>query len=325
MAKLLAPEDLPVWVPGRILSRSDDLGWKGVALRSYHYKGQDVRIPAMRDFMLVSYRTGVTPMERRFDGRWSRTTCGPGAVSLLTRSQKSHWYWTEDVEVTHVYLSQDLVAEVASEVTGRTVEEVSLADILRTDDPIVTAAVDAIAAEAANIGLGGALYVESVARQLVIHLLRNYAAVRLRSPERSGHLTAAQRRTVIDFIEANLQCGLDLAAMAAEVNLSASSFARHFKRSLGVPPYAYVMERRLNRAWSLLAQTGRSVKDIAAACGFTDQAHLTRLFVRRYGMTPSVFRKQTGTQSAPLLFLPAEPQAGLDGRLADCLKPVQPG
>ena len=77
MAKLLAPEDLPVWVPGRILSRSDDLGWKGVALRSYHYKGQDVRIPAMRDFMLVSYRTGVTPMERRFDGAGAAPPAGP--------------------------------------------------------------------------------------------------------------------------------------------------------------------------------------------------------------------------------------------------------
>ena len=57
--------------------------------------------------MLVAYQVGVTPMQRRFDGRWSRTTCGPGAVSLLTRSQRSHWHWTEDVDVTHVYLSQE--------------------------------------------------------------------------------------------------------------------------------------------------------------------------------------------------------------------------
>ncbi|WP_119168244.1 helix-turn-helix domain-containing protein [Algihabitans albus] len=294
MAELVAPEDLPKWVPGKILSRSDDLDWRGVALRSYLYKGQDVQIPAMRDFMLVSYRTGVTPMQRRFDGRWSRTTCGPGAVSLLTRSQKSHWYWTEDVEVTHVYLSHDLVSDVASEVTGRPVEDVSLADVLRTDDPIVTAAMTAIATEAADSGVGGALYVESVARQLVIHLLRNYATIKLRPRERSGELTTAQRRCIVEFIDAHLQDGLDLEAMAAEVNLSVSSFARHFKRSLGSAPYAYVIERRLERARRLLAETGRSVKDVAAICGFADQAHLTRLFARHYGTTPSVFRKMAG-------------------------------
>ena len=82
MPELVAPEDLPSFVPGTILSRSDGLDWNGVALRSYAYKGQDVEVPAMRDFMLVSYQVGVTPMERRFDGRWTQTTCGPGAVSL---------------------------------------------------------------------------------------------------------------------------------------------------------------------------------------------------------------------------------------------------
>ena len=297
MAELIAPEDLPTWVPGKILSRSDGLDWKGVALRSYRYKGQDVEIPAMRDFMLVSYRIGVTPMERRFDGRWSRETCGPGTVSLLTRSQQSHWHWTEDVDVTHVYLTQDLVSDVATEVLGRQVEDVSLADVLRTDDPIMTAAVNAIAAEAADIGMGGALYVEAVARQLIIHLLRNYAAVRGPAPGRSGQFTAAQRRAVVDFIDAHLHAALDLRTMAAAVNLSTSSFARHFKRSLGMAPYAYVMDRRLDRARRLLAETPRSVKEVAGICGFSDQAHLTRLFVRRYGTTPSAFRRAIGNTS----------------------------
>ena len=294
MAELIAPEDLPTWVPGKILSRSDGLDWKGVALRSYRYKGQDVEIPAMRDFMLVSYRIGVTPMERRFDGRWSRETCGPGTVSLLTRSQQSHWHWTEDVDVTHVYLTLDLVSDVATEVLGRQVEDVSLADVLRTDDPIMTAAVNAIAAEAADVGMGGALYVEAVARQLIIHLLRNYAAVRAPAPGRNGQFTAAQRRAVVDFIDVHLHTVLDLRTMAAAVNLSASSFARHFKRSFGVAPYAYVMGCRLERARRLLAGTPRSVKEVAGVCGFSDQAHLTRLFVRHYGTTPSAFRRAIG-------------------------------
>lgn len=291
MAELLAPEDLPKWVPGKILCRSDSLGWKGIALRSYGYKGQDVEIPAMRDFMLVAYRTGVTPMERRFDGRWSQATCGPGAVSLLTRSQKSHWHWTEDVNVTHVYLSYDFVSDVAREVTGRPVEDVALADVLRTDDPLVTAAMDAIATEAAEIVLGGAMYVDSVARQLIIHLLRKYATVSLLPVERKGCLTMAQRRTIIEFIDANLHEALDITAMASELNLSACTFARHFKKSLGVAPYAYVMRYRLDRAQRMLAETSTPIKEIAAICGFSDQAHLSRLFARCHGTTPAAFRR----------------------------------
>lgn len=68
MGGLIPFEELPEWVPGKVLLASDGQNWKRVALRSYHYQGQDVVVPAMRDFMLVSYRTGTTPMQRRFDG-----------------------------------------------------------------------------------------------------------------------------------------------------------------------------------------------------------------------------------------------------------------
>lgn len=295
MVEPIASEDLPLWVPGRVLCTSDGLGWKGVMLRSYAYKGQDVEIPPMRDFMLVSYQAGVTPMQRRFDGRWSKATCSPGAVSLLTRSQQSHWHWTEDVDVTHVYLTQEFVAGVAVEVAGRSVADVALADVLRTDDPLMAAAIGEIAAEAAQSGLGGPLYVEAAARQLVILLLRKYAALRFRLADHAGQLTPAQCRTVLDFIEAHLEDALDLSSIAAEINMGACTFTRHFRRTVGLAPYAYVMQRRLERARRLLGETAMPIKEVAAVCGFSDQAHLTRLFARHYRTTPSAYRKQDGS------------------------------
>lgn len=291
MVEPIASEDLPRWVPGKLLRNSDALGWRGVMLRSYAYRGQDVEVPPMRDFMLVSYQVGTTPMQRRFDGRWSRTTCGPGAVSLLTRSQKSHWHWTEGVDVTHLYLAQDFVSEVALEVSGRAVAEVALADVLRTDDPAMAAAIATISAEVDQAGLGGPLYVDAVARQLVILLLRRYAALSFRLKDEVGTLSAAQRRRVVDLIEAGLHDALDLRTLAVELGLGACTFARRFRRSFGVPPHAYIIERRLERARRLLAETGLLTKQVAAMCGFADQAHLTRQFARRFGAAPAAFRK----------------------------------
>lgn len=288
---LCAPENLPDFVPGQILACSGGLGWKGVALRSYGYKGQDVLVPAMRDFMLVSYRVGVTPMQRRFDGRWSQAVCGPGTVSLLTRSQLSHWHWTEDVTVTHLYLTEAFVSAIASEVTGRGVSEVTLSDILRTDDPIVTAAIDTVAAEARSPEFGAGLYIESIGRQLVIHLLRKYASVRVREARGQGELASAQRTRAEDYIEANLGRPLELGEIADELNMSAGTFARQFRRTTGMAPYAYVTERRLAHARRLLEETDLPTKQVAASCGFCDQAHLTRMFSRRYGVTPAAFRQ----------------------------------
>ncbi len=288
---LCSPENLPDYVPGQILARSDGLGWKGVGLRTYGYRGQDVMVPAMRDFMLVSYRVGVTPMQRRFEGRWSRAVCGPGTVSLLTRSQVSHWHWTEDVTVTHLYLTEAFVAGIAAEVTGRGVAEVMFGDILRTDDPIVTAAIDTIAAEARSPEFGAGLYVESIGRQLVIHLLRKYASVRLRETQGRGKLAAVHGERARAFIEENLGRTLDLSEIAAELNMSAGTFARQFRRTTGMAPYAYVTERRLEHARRLLEETDLPAKQVAAACGFCDQAHLTRMFASRYGVTPAAFRQ----------------------------------
>ena len=288
--ELIAPETLPVYVPGKVLADSGGLGWDGFSLRTYAYHGQDVEIPPIRDYMLVSYQQGVTPMQRTFGDKWTRTTCGPGAVSLLTRSQTSHWFWTQDVEVTHIYLTERFVFDVVSEVSGRSAASVDLADVLRTEDKVMTAAINMIATEASQGGMGRELYVEAVARQLVIHLLRTYADIGFRSPVERGQLSDAQKRKVMDYIEARLHESLSLRDIAAEVNMAACTFSRYFRRTTGTTPYAYVLDRRLERASHLLRDSQVPTKQIAGQCGFCDQAHLTRQFSRRYRTTPMAYR-----------------------------------
>jgi AraC family transcriptional regulator len=291
MMELVRSERLPDWVPGRILLAGDGLGWKNVGLRTYRYEGQEVIVPAMRDYMLVSYEQGATPMRRRFDGRWRRETLGPGATSLLTRAQRAHWEWREKIDVTHLYLAPALVNEVAGEVMDCLVTEVRLEDVLRAEDPVITATIAAIAAEARHQALGGPLYVETLARGLVVHLLRRYAAIERAGAGTRGGLTPGQRRRIEEHIEADLGETLSLAGMAAELGLAPCQFARAFRQSFGAPAYAYVIARRLARARRMLVETAAPIKEIAAACGFADQAHLTRLFAREMGATPAVFRR----------------------------------
>jgi AraC family transcriptional regulator len=291
MTGLISPAELPNWVPGKVLAASDDLGWNGVGLRSYHYTGLDVDVPAMRDFMIVSYRQGATRMQRRFDGAWTKATCEPGDLSLLTRSQRSHWYWTEDIDVCHIYLSERLVSSVANEVMGRGVAEVRLHDVLKVQDPVVTACVEAVTREARQPSMGSALYVEALGTQLAVHLLRNYASVAFTQPCAKGRLTPAQAKRVADFIDSQLHQALSLEALAHVAGLGLWSFARHFRQSFGRAPHAYVVERRVERARQLVAQGVMALKEVAAACGFADQAHMTRVFQRRLRTTPAALRR----------------------------------
>lgn len=293
MSTLITPPELPKWVPGEVLCASDDLGWSGVSLRSYRYQGQDVEVPAMSDFMIVAYRRGETRMERRFEGAWTRTRCVPGDLSLLTRSQHSHWNWTEGIDVSHVYLSDKFVSGIANEVMDRTAAEVRLHDILKTQDAIVTSAVDAITQEAANLSAGGALYVEAVATQLVVHLLRRYASITFRESNGRGTLSPSQCRRLADYIEAHLSEPLSLADLAAASGLGVWSFSRRFRASFGRTPHAYVIERRIDQARRLLSHGVMCVKEIASTCGFADQAHMTRVFRQHLHVTPAALRRRT--------------------------------
>lgn len=84
-----------------------------------------------------------------------------------------------------------------------------------------------------------------------------------------------------------------LADLADDAGLSPYHFLRVFKARTGLPPHAYRLQRQLQRARrSLLA--GQSIALAALDAGFADQSHLTRHFVRAYGLTPGALARAVG-------------------------------
>ncbi len=288
----ITADELPLWVPGDVVSDSAELGWKGVAQRTWRYRGQDVEIPPMACYMIVHYRQGQTPMDRQFDGRWTRTVCEPGVFSLLSSASDSHWHWTEDLEVSHLYLTDELMCRVASDVLGRDVTGVRLHDVLRGTDPVIDHIAAELTREAREQRTGSALYAEALSTQLAVHLLRDYASCRLRAPGGACRLTEHELRRLEDYVDANLHTTITLEDMARTLGMGAWTLNRHLRRTLGVSAYAFVVDRRIHRARQLLGSGGLALKELAAAAGFSDQAHMTRLFRARLGATPGQVRGQ---------------------------------
>lgn len=290
MSQTIVPEELPRWVPGKTLLASDGLEWNGVSMRSYRYTGLDVQVPPLRDHMIVAYREGLTPMNRRFDNRWTHEKVVPGDVSLLTRAATSHWMWTQDIDVVHLYLTQDLISKTCAQVFDRDVKQVELLDILRTPDSFIHGTAMAIANEVEANKLGGRLYVEALATQLSIHLLRRYAAISLKTPRAESGLSPVRARQVTEYIEAQLDRNPSLDELAAVARVSPYHFLRQFKLRFGCAPHAWVIQRRLDCSRRLLAKTTLSLKAVAARSGFSDQAHMTRMFRRFMSTTPKSYR-----------------------------------
>ncbi len=76
-----------------------------------------------------------------------------------------------------------------------------------------------------------------------------------------------------------------LGALAQLCGLSRFQLLRSFTRATGLTPHAYLVQRRLHMARRII-RGGGDLAEAAAASGFADQSHMTRLFVRAYGMTP---------------------------------------
>jgi AraC family transcriptional regulator len=288
--ELIVPDQLPKWVPGRLTVHSPEAGWDGVSVRGYRYAGSDVEVPPMRDYMIVAYRRGQTSMRRRIDGEWIRETLGPGDVSLLTRAAQSHWVWPADIEVVHIYLSQDELATTCRQMYERDVQDVELHDVVKADDPAIHRTAMLIAHEAAQGAAGSRLMVDSLSCELSVHILRRHAHVLFRGSAGVDGLSFGQERAVRDYVHEHLRQNISLDDLARAVGLSRYHFARRFRQSTGTTPHKFVLQQRVERAKTLLQRTNMPLLDIACSCGFADQSHMTREFRKTVGVTPGRYR-----------------------------------
>jgi AraC family transcriptional regulator len=137
----------------------------------------------------------------------------------------------------------------------------------------------------------GRLYAETLASALAIELVRLHRGHgKSASPARGG-LAGWQRRTVCDFVNDNLDRDITLEELAALARLSPTHFCRSFTRSMGIPPHQYQVRQRIERAKQLLAESERSITDIALAAGYSASSNFATVFRRVTGQTPREFRR----------------------------------
>jgi AraC-like DNA-binding protein len=114
----------------------------------------------------------------------------------------------------------------------------------------------------------------------------------LHRASRNAHRAADDLSKVMERLADDIALAPTLDELSAQSGLGRYTLVRQFKRRYGLPPIAWLMQLRLQRARTRIA-AGHSLTDVALACGFSDQSHLTRLFTRQFGFTPGTWRKAT--------------------------------
>ncbi|NEP84155.1 MAG: AraC family transcriptional regulator [Okeania sp. SIO3B3] len=112
----------------------------------------------------------------------------------------------------------------------------------------------------------------------------------------------AERTAIVQaraYLNDHMCDNISLDDLAAHVNLSPYHLLRIFKQDVGLPPHAYLLQRRIDCARQLL-RAGFSIADVAAHTGFVDQSHFTRRFKKVIGVTPAQYRNNL-QDGGPLL------------------------
>jgi AraC-like DNA-binding protein len=218
--------------------------------------------------------------------RGAREYTGPGALYLINPGEVHDGQpgAPEGYRYRMIYPDMEMLRDIIEDVTGRAFNGVpSFARQLLTDQPLASAfnrAHRAIEEGAATLEGEEGMY------GVLAAMFARHGSDIIRAP---NHSEPIAMRRVRDYLAQHFDEEVGLETLARVAGLSRAHMIRAFRKEYFITPHAYQTDLRIRHARTLL-RAGATPTDTALACGFADQAHLTRHFKARSGLTPAVFR-----------------------------------
>ena len=261
-----------------IRATSEGHGWSSIYASIQRENPFEGRFEAIADDLIVLHRSG--PVQTTFaSGGHVTSRCIPkGSIFFLPAGHACEVGLHGALDTLHIYLRANLVS--VHNVTPLLVER----------DVVIQHLAQAVEQAVCENVSNSDLFIDPIARALAD---RVSAISRSSEPwqVQTAGLPDYELRRLNDFIEANLEGEITLAAMVSACGIGAKSFVRAFAATTGKSPYQYVIAARVERAKRLIEQDQEGLAEIALRCGFSHQEHLTRAFRRLTGQTPGRYRR----------------------------------
>ncbi|MBB4955856.1 AraC-like DNA-binding protein [Agrobacterium vitis] len=218
--------------------------------------------------------------------RGCRQVCGPGDLYLINPeavhdgSPAGGTY-----RYRMIYPSVSMVRELLADVTGRAVEGMPYFAQQIVRDPALATAFNQAHRQMQESC--GAMEAQEGMLGVLATIFSRHSVLGPVMPPLPHEATVARAR---DYLHAHFAQDVGLDELAAVVGLSRAHLIRTFRAAYHITPHAYLTSLRIRAAQRLLTDGAQPV-DVAFDCGFADQAHFTRNFKARVGMTPAQFRR----------------------------------
>ena len=213
----------------------------------------------------------------------------PGSLSLVPAGWCPEMRSETEFDLVVCAVDSALVSAIDSELERRPNGELRLQ--ANFQDPAAQQLMTLLVADANEGYTSEKLYTEHLAQALV---LRTLYLGRDAKPRGNNKRTSALPGHVLRRIVGRMQDfdgDLSLQALANESGYSRVHFVRMFKTATGCSPHNYLLNLKLERARELLKNPSMSLIDIALDCGFSSHSHMSRLFHKIVGVTPTAYRR----------------------------------
>ncbi len=218
----------------------------------------------------------------------------PGALDLSPPNTDISLDYAQDNEFIILGFDVEQVSHLLDEYSGLSIDALEpLYAKMTFAEPVIANGVHRLWKEAEPGGMASRLLTDGLAHELLGRLLRLADGI-TDEPCTKHKLDDHQLSLVLDYIHENYHRPISLDELARVAGRSQFHFSRRFKERTGQSPHQYVINRRIALAQRLLREERLPIAEIAYACGFSSQSHLTDMFRRRIGITPGRYREDWG-------------------------------
>ena len=192
-------------------------------------------------------------------------------------------------DVVEVLLARRAFDQLADRQGATRIKRLDLEAGLAVDDSVLRHLGEGLEEALDDAEPAAAAATDRIAEAVSVHLAQRYGGLQVARPQRGG-LAPWQLRLAWEFFDRQLDSTAALDGLARQCGLSVSHFSRAFRRSTGLAPHRWLVQRRVEVAKDMMLAEPVPLAQVAVACGFADQSHFTRTFASIIGLTPARWR-----------------------------------
>jgi AraC family transcriptional regulator len=253
--------------------------------------GMTARIPSEDTFIAAIYLTAVRHHELWRGGK--PHICqgyAPNAMRVVNLVDSFSANIKYPHETLVFYIPRSVLDDITAQAGGRPIRTLNCTPGII--DPVVVRLTESLLPAFERPQEISGLFIDYVTQALCIHFAHHYGGFQPAAQFLKGGLSPRQTERAHAFLRAHHAENITLSDVALSCDLSPSYFIKAFKRTTGITPHQWLLRHRIERAQTMMLETETPLGEIAVACGFADQSHLTRVFKLAVGDSPGAWRRQ---------------------------------